>query len=140
MNTKTIIHSNGSRWAGEKDASIEELFAILAEYPLRRDLEACGDFIVEGPICVWQNGYDEETGYPLYIESDEQPYAGMTSFWGNFYNLSHVFNISSNDPAVIATLTAAIRANQARPDYLAQPKPEPIYSVTIRKDGRREVN
>lgn len=51
---------------------------------------------------------------------------GMTSFFGNFYTVSHVFNIDTDDEAIIKPLTEAIKANQLRPDYLAQPVPKAI--------------
>ena len=40
------------------------------------------------------------------------------NFWGNFVRVSHVFNIVTNEPAVIAELTRLIRANQTSLAYL----------------------
>lgn len=98
--TTTII-SNGSKWAGEAPDSVETLLAVLAEHPLDRRFEEYGNFIF---------AYD----------------AQHTRFWGNFFTLSHVFNIDTDEPEMAERLTAAIRANQQRADYLAQPNPERV--------------
>jgi hypothetical protein len=45
------------------------------------------------------------------------------SFFGNFLTVSHVFKITSNDPAVVASLKRAIDANRQRKDYMDQPDP-----------------
>ena len=68
---------------------------ILANQPLDSTFERFGNFVLP------------EEG-------------GITQFWGNFRHLSHVFSICTDDAALIATLTAAIRANQQRPDYGAR--------------------
>ena len=90
----TTIISNGSKWLGEPPDPIEKLLEVLASHPLNRVFERCGNFI--------------------------GPSAGGTRFWGNFEGLSHVFDIETDDPDVIGRLTAAIRENQRRPDYLSQ--------------------
>lgn len=94
----TTIHSLGSKWYGEEADPIETLFKVLAEHPLSRVFEAYGNFI--GP---------REDGH--------------TGFWGNFHELSCVFNIVTDDPDLVARLTKAIRDNQRRADYLSQPEP-----------------
>lgn len=45
---------------------------------------------------------------------------GATRFWGNFFDYSHVFDIAPTDKRLIKRLTAAIRANQRKPEYLSQ--------------------
>ena len=94
--TTTII-SNGSKWAGEAPDIIDDLLEVLASQPLDRRFEMSGNFI--------------------------EPFNGETRFWGNFLTVSHVFNIDTDEPDVIKRLTAAIRENQQRPDYLAQSAP-----------------
>lgn len=101
----TTIHSNGSRWSGRQSASVEELIEVLATQPLDRTFEAYGNFIFTP---------EDEAGRPL-----AEP--GVVRFWGNFLSRSHVFCIDTDDPELIERLTAAIRANQQRPDYVAQP-------------------
>ncbi len=86
---------------------IEALIATLAEHPLDRTFEPeqYGNFIITDPV----NMRGEALLPP-----------GGVSFFGNFFTLSHVFNIDVTDAATIERLTVAIRANQQRPDYLAQ--------------------
>lgn len=97
---RTTIDSNGSRWFGQAPATVDELLAVLAAEPLERSFEIYGNFIT----------------------SDD----GETRLWGNFHAISHVFSIGTRDPDLIERLTTAIRSNQQRPDYLAQPVPAPL--------------
>ncbi len=83
------ILSNGSTWAGEQPRSLEDLLKVLAVYALDPVFARYGNFIV-----------DEGEGW--------------VSFFGNFTGVSHVFNIRTDEPEVIARLTRAIRENQAR--------------------------
>lgn len=99
----THIISNGSKWAGEPVDPVEKLLAVLQEHPLDRLFESYGNYI-----------FKDDDGIP----------GGTTRFWGNFLSISHVFQIDTNDLDVIARLTTAIRANQQRPDFLAQPNAE----------------
>lgn len=96
----TIIHSNGSKWAGQLPDSLPDLFAVLDQHALCRTFEAHGNFVIR----------DETAPETVH-------------FFGNFANFSHVFRIQSDDPETIAALTAAIRANQQRADYLSQETP-----------------
>lgn len=99
----TTIHSNGSKWAGEAPDTLADLLKVLASHPLDRNFEQYGNFIYAGDPAIL---------------------SGTTRFWGNFFTISHVFNIDTDEPEVIDALTRAIRANQQRQDYLAQPDPE----------------
>jgi hypothetical protein len=92
---KTEVQSNGSKWAGEKANSLQQLLKALDEYALDRAFEAFGNFV-------------------------EPLENGAISFFGNFQELSHVFHIVTTDEKLIARLTSAIRANQQRADYLSQ--------------------
>ncbi len=97
----THIESNGSKWLGQAPDPISVLIEVLGKHPLDRSFEAYGNFIRE-----------PDTAHDA------------TGFFGNFLTLSHVFNIRTDDTAVIDALTHAIRANQQRPDYLRQQTPE----------------
>ena len=122
MSTMTKIISNGSRWAGQQPAEVSELLNLLATEPLRRVFEAYGNFIMPEP----KHGVESyETGKLEYVDGDPiYPEAGVVRFWGNFETCSHVFQIDTSDPELIAKLTAAIRANQQRADYLGKPAPK----------------
>jgi len=93
MNSTTII-SNGSKWFGEQPDTVEKLLAVLKENMLDPQFSEYGNFITP-------EGY------------------GTVRFFGNFHKLSHVFNIRTDDPKVIAKLTRAIRENLRREDYRA---------------------
>lgn len=94
------IISNGSKWAGEPPDSVEKLLEVLAKYALDRRFEQFGGFITKD-------------------ETDDS-----VRFFGNFFNLSHVFQIVTDEPEIIERLSAAIHANMERPDYLSQHKPQ----------------
>lgn len=94
----TEIISNGSHMAGSGPSSIDDLKTALKEYALDRRFEMCGNF-------------HQDEGF------------GVTRFFGNFFNLSHVFQIRTNDAELIASLVALIAANKQRPDYTSQPDP-----------------
>lgn len=91
----TTIHSNGSG----RILPIEELFSRLQSEPLDRTFD------------------DDRFGRFVYAH-DTEP--GVVCFFGNFHTYSHVFNICTDDAELIERLTAAIRLNQQRPDYLSQ--------------------
>lgn len=97
---ETTIYSNGSRWCGQDPATVAELLGVLAVEPLCRSFEIFGNFITS----------DGDAAH----------------FWGNFHKISHVFSIETRDPALAERITAAIRANQQTPAYLAQPIPRPL--------------
>jgi hypothetical protein len=103
----TTIHSNG----GGNAQPIEALFARLTSDPLDRTFEHYGDFVLE----------------PVDMKGRPMGEAGSVLFWGNFLTYSHVFSVITNDADLIERLTAAIRANQQRSDYLAQP---PFFDVS----------
>ncbi len=100
---RTLIISCGSRWGGEEPATVDELLAALATEALDPRFEEFGGFI---DLC------------PIAANSERQLLPdGWVQFHGNFQTVSHVFQIVTNDPAMIAELTAAIRANQASERY-----------------------
>jgi hypothetical protein len=98
----TNIISNGSHWAGEDPSPIADLEEALKTEPLDRSLENYGNFIIQPTV-----------------EHDR-----VVRFWGNFFGVSHVFSIDTDEPEVIEHLTALIRTNQKRPDYRSQPRPK----------------
>jgi hypothetical protein len=112
------INGNGSKWAGDPPDSLEMLFARLAQHMLDPRLEDV--FISPARVGV-DAGRDPATGQRMYVDGDpiypDAPNA--VRFCGNFLEVSAGFSIDTDDPELIERLTAAIGANQARPDYLA---------------------
>jgi len=92
MSTTTII-SNGSKWYGEEPDGIDKLVEVLKANMLDPHFNKYGKFITAD--------------------------RGSVRFFGNFHRLSHVFNIRTDDPAVIAKLSRAIHENLRRDDYRA---------------------
>jgi hypothetical protein len=88
------IMSNGSKWMGENPDTIEKLCEVLKNYPLDRTFEDYGNFIITDGV--------------------------TTTFFGNFLNLSHVFNIITDEIEIIELLTGLILENRKRTDYLSQ--------------------
>ncbi len=82
----TTITSNGSKWAGEAPDTIETLMEVLQRNTLQR----------------W-------TGNPVRKIAPD-----TVRFFGNFHEVSHVFNVTTDDPAIIAPLVRLIRENRAR--------------------------
>lgn len=103
----TIVNSNGRTRCDLGETAIDTLLEMLAAYPLDRSFERFGNFITPEARDMrgeWLDGVE-----------------GATAFFGNFFTYSHVFRITTNDPAVIERLSSAIAANRARADYQAQP-------------------
>lgn len=100
------IESNGSKWAGQAPDSIEKLLDVMANHPLDRRTFG-GHFFTSKP------GYSKEFLKDLGVTD-------VTCFSGNFFDISHVFNIITDEPVLIGKLKKAIRKNQQRPDYKSQ--------------------
>jgi len=75
---KTLIKSNGSKWAGQEPDSIEELISVLAQHDL--DLE---NFAANGFI-----SFKDSNGY-----SNRDYEEHTVHIFGNFRGISHVFNL-----------------------------------------------
>jgi hypothetical protein len=105
----TIIHSNGRTRGGLTLDDLPTLFTMIEEHPLDRTFERFGNFVQTDAVDV--------RGKPL------DGIACAVSFFGNFFTYSHVFRITTDDADLVERLTAAIRANQLRPDYLDQAPP-----------------
>lgn len=98
----TIIRSNGGGLA----QPIEALFEALEVYTLHRLFEAYGDFVTRGDAGI-EGRYGK----------------GTVSFFGNFVDYSHVFNIVTDDADLIERLAAAIERNKAKASYIEQCPP-----------------
>lgn len=91
--TETKILANGSTWNGDDPLPLSDLYTRLRENTLDPRFEKMGNFIMHGKD-------------------------GKVRFWGNFLDVSHVFDVLTNDPGVISTLCFAIRDHQDRARYL----------------------
>jgi len=101
------IQSNGSRWAGEEPATIAELLEALQVETLDPSFEDYGNFVESDRDLM-----SYITGKPIYPDNPR-----VVRFFGNFATVSHVFNIDTDEPEIISSLSAAIRANQQTPSY-----------------------
>jgi hypothetical protein len=97
------INSNGSKWAGQKPDTIEELLNVLDKYTLDPTFEKYGNFINNNPIWVKPKA--------------KEKYKGCTQIFGNFITISHVFNITTDEPDVIEAITAAVNRNKETTEY-----------------------
>ena len=113
IGNETIIHSNGSKWAGEEPDSIDRLIEVLAEHTIEERFF--------GPFTVREETEDGEskdvTHYHCPIKMGSWPREGYVRFFGNFEKLSHVFRIDTNDPDVVLKLVDAIKANEGWKKY-----------------------
>lgn len=109
-----LINSNGPPSHHPKK-SLDTLFDLLATEPLDRKFEEFGNFLYAAGS--QRHGFRKPE---LRVAARRDK---LVHVWGNFLNVSHVFNISTNDKPLLHRLHRAIRANQNRPDYLSQPRP-----------------
>lgn len=110
------IMGNGSKWYGEEEDDLDELFKVLADTPLdprwedHITIDPCEG--VQNPHWAWGNGE------PQWIDGPRMYAVHVVRFQGNFLEVSHGFTIDTNVPEIIERLTAAIRANQQTEAYL----------------------
>jgi hypothetical protein len=124
----TIIQSNGSRWAGEDLATLDDLAKCLTEHTLDPTFEKYGDFINQIRPGDWirgrrPEGVDPECTFQMF---------------GNFFDVSHVFNIITDDPAVVARFRPLIDANKATPAYKQAKKERAEQARYWRKREREQ--
>jgi len=93
---------------------IPALKELLKKEPLDRTFERYGNFVMS-------------TDAPAYRGR------GYTMIWGNFKNVSAVFDIVTNSKKIIKELTALIRKNQQREDY--GDRGFPRTTVILRRQG-----
>lgn len=116
----TIVLNNGHLRTETTQAAIDALIEILRDHPLNRLFERHGNFVER----------DARNLRGEWLEGIEN----AVSFFGNFFDRSHVFNIVSNDAYHVERLCDAIAANRLRADYLRQPPPyDPDKLVIERK-------
>jgi hypothetical protein len=128
------VVSNGSKWGGEPPDTVEQLLARLEAHTLDPIFELFGNFVFE-PRKAKHLGNDEYQDLgPAYPGQEK-----VTRFWGNFYDVSEVFCIDTNEPELIAKLTKAIRSNQRTPAYKAAKAAPYFQAAKKRVPARREL-
>ncbi|KHD28179.1 pyruvate dehydrogenase [Xenorhabdus nematophila] len=105
---KTLILSNGSKWAGQDPDNIQTLLDVL------------GNNVLD-PMFEQYHCYRSYPFEPL-IKTERndkifQPWLGAACFFGNFLTVSHVFNIITKDDSVVEALNEAIQKNIATEQY-----------------------
>lgn len=97
------ILANGSKWMGQSPDPVEVLLEMLSRHTLNPMFETHGNFIIEKPPTFIPDGPVEGTIY---------------GFFGNFYDVSHVFDLYTDETELIHKLITAIRKNQMSIAYL----------------------
>ena len=104
MGKEVIVKNNGSTWGGQPMSSIPQLIQIMKK-----------EVIEESFFSNFRKRYgsDERVQMcPIINEGN-----GWFRFFGNFENLSHVFDIRTNNPEVIQKLRDAIKGNEGWSKY-----------------------
>jgi len=108
MQNQTVIHSNGSKWAGEDKNTIEQLVEILKTETIEER------FFSQYSVRV------SPLNIKLHNHCPISDYNGLVRFFGNFETLSHVFRIDTNDKELINKLSKAIRENEGWKKYYSK--------------------
>lgn len=96
----TNIISNGSKFYGEPLDSIDDLLEVMKTEPLDPNFEKFGNFC---------------SLYAELVSNKPNPY--KYTFFGNFFTVSHVFDIETNDEELAEKLLAAIVENKRTDAY-----------------------
>lgn len=114
------IKSNGGHVYGVVEDDVSDLLQVLAQHTLDPRFERIKDkgeptFYTVDPCkgVRSDDGRDWVDGPRLYER------LGVVNFFGNFFGVSHVFNIDTNHQPTIDALMAAIAANEATDAYKA---------------------
>jgi hypothetical protein len=104
----TIIHSNGSKWAGEQPDSIDILIERLSIYTIEDRF-----------FCKFKERYNSTQKHVICPISKVD---GNYMFFGNFEEISGVFRIETNCPDTIKKLRVAIMNNAGWKMYISKCK------------------
>jgi len=119
--TVTWIKSNGSKWAGQSVDDLDKLIEVLEKEKLEKSF--FGIFEVEektadGTKVVCRYSRTPINENPRWLAPWDNLWPeGTVRFFGNFERVSHVFNITTNEPSVIKVLTEKIKANPGWKEY-----------------------
>lgn len=106
----TIVQHVGHSFDDPED-QIARLFDLLARHTLDPTFEGYGDFISPAEPDVIA-AYESAHGATFDA-------CGTFHVWGNFADYSCVFNLYTDDPALIARLRVAVDANKQTSGYKA---------------------
>lgn len=111
-----IINSNYDAFGVGHDAPIEALFERLQKYALDPAFERYGDFCFKPYHWTRDDGGKiiDDLTRPLYPDAPD-----TRRVFGNFFDVSGVFNLDTDEQELIAKLRALIAANKATPAYAA---------------------
>jgi hypothetical protein len=102
----TII-SNGSKWAGERPDRISKLIQVLKTHALESRFFFKCKKVHEGGKIEW------------IVLTPISKHNGRYLFFGNFESVSHVFNIETDNQALIKILRQAIMANDGWKQHIS---------------------
>lgn len=111
---KTIIHSNGSKWAGQPQSSIPEIIEILGAWAIEHRF-----FFKHKQIIDCETGAFE---WIILCPISKDRETGNYKFFGNFERVSFVFNIETNDIGVIDQMKKAILNNSGWKKHISKLK------------------
>ena len=116
------IISLGSKWKGEEPDTIDKLLEILKTNTIEErffqkyGVDKDGSLVYDKElICEWRNICPISDNYKNEIRKGEYRDSlpdGVYNFFGNFEDLSFLFNIVTDDKEVIDKLVTAIKANK----------------------------
>lgn len=112
-----IINYNGSKWHGDAPDAVSTLLERLSAHALDPDFERFGNFVM--PARKERGGYEGTKLITIDLGPMYPDAPTALRFWGNFYEVSGVFSIDTDEPGVIHNLTTAIRLNQSTDAYAA---------------------
>jgi len=104
----TTIISNGSKWNGQKPDSISKLLEVLKDNTIEE--------MFFGKSIIPHSEGKKFVSCPIRKEK------GIYYFFGNFEEVSHVFNIETTDKGLISKLRDAIMNNAGWKKYISLSK------------------
>ena len=119
--TVTWVKSNGSKWAGEPVDDLDKLIEVLETEKLERRFFAIyeeKELTADGTRVVRRYSRNPINENPRWLAPWDNLWPeGTVKFLGNFEGVSHVFDITTNEPSVIQVLTEKIKANSGWEEY-----------------------
>ena len=119
--TVTWVQANGSKWAGEPVDDLDKLIEVLETEKLEKSFFGIfekREKTADGTVIVSRWSRTPINENPRWLAPWDNLWPkGTVKFHGNFERVSHVFNITTNEPSVIQVLTEKIKANPGWKEY-----------------------